>query len=96
MIVALSEKIEENAKCYIESCKNGNIQYSYMLQVLQQALDLMSNAYFLKATINRMCEHATDETLEESQRAEILKVDSIILEAEKQVPVIRDETQKST
>lgn len=95
MIVALSEKIEENAKRYIESCKNGNIQYSYMLQVLQQALDLMSNAYFLKATINRMCEHAPDETLEESQRAEILKVDSIILEAEKQVPLIRDETQKS-
>ena len=55
----------------------------------------VSNAYFLKATINRMCEHAPDETLEESQRAEILKVDSIILEAEKQVPVIRDETQKS-
>lgn len=61
-ITNTSQKLEETSNAFDKSVEEGNADFSYLMPILVDSIDLLSNAYYLKQSANRICEN-TDEDL---------------------------------
>lgn len=61
-ITNTSQKLEETSNAFDKSVEEGNADFSYLMPILADSIDFLSNAYYLKQSINRICDN-TDEDL---------------------------------
>lgn len=60
-ITNISQKLEESSNGFDKSVAEGNMDFSYLRPMLVDAIDFMSNAYYLKLTVNRICDNSDED-----------------------------------
>lgn len=65
-ITNTSQKLEETSNAFDKSVAEGNADFSFLMPILADSIDLLSNAYYLKQSVNRICDN-TDEDLTDLQ-----------------------------
>lgn len=75
-ILAVSERIGKIGENIENEIKNKN--FSNVSPMLSDIIDMMSNSYYLKISLNRICEHETEELSANGMPNEILENISLV------------------